>query len=153
VTAPDTVGGAFVQALAPDQYPAYEQRIAEIGDRVAGAASGPWRTEVLADGDGGAYVGVVAASGMCVLPPLDVDPGDVEFIAAARSDVPALLAEVGRLRAALSEATDHVAEQDAEIGRWSARVAELEAQAAARTPTMPRHDFVCFAEDITGGAS
>jgi hypothetical protein len=80
------------------------QRLAQIGDRVAGAASGPWRTEVLADGDGGAYVGVVAASGMCVLPPLDVDPGDVAFIAAAREDVPALLAEIERLRAALAAA-------------------------------------------------
>jgi hypothetical protein len=89
--------------------PLSEQQLAEIADRVAGAASGPWRTEVLADGDGGAYVGVVAASGMCVLPPQDVDADDMAFIAAARSDVPVLMAEVGRLRA---------------------RVAELEAQAA-----------------------
>jgi hypothetical protein len=89
--------------------PLSAERLAEIADRVANAASGPWRTEVLADGDGGVYVGVVAASGMCVLPPQDVDADDLEFVAAARSDVPVLMAEVGRLRA---------------------RVAELEAQAA-----------------------
>jgi hypothetical protein len=109
------------------------ERLAEIAGRVANAASGPWRTEVLAN-SGGAYVGVVAASGMCVLPPQDVDADDAAFIAAAREDIPALLAEVGRLRA---------------------RVAELEAQAATargRATAMPRHAFVCFAEDIAGGA-
>lgn len=38
--------------------------------------------------------------------------------------------EVARLRAALSEAADQVAERDAEIGGWSAQVAELESALA-----------------------
>jgi hypothetical protein len=127
--------------------PLSEQQLAEIADRVANAASGPWRTEVLAD-SGGVYVGVVAASGMCVLPPQDVDADDAAFIAAAREDVPALLAEVERLR-------EHFNKAIAGFNAQSLRVTELEAQAAAargRATAMPRHDFVCFAEDIAGGA-
>ncbi|MEV5093274.1 hypothetical protein AB0N18_36190, partial [Streptomyces griseoincarnatus] len=43
---------------------------------------------------------------------------DAAFIAHARTDVPALLAEVERLRAALSSAADAIAEQDDEIADW-----------------------------------
>jgi hypothetical protein len=38
VTAPDTVGAALVKALTPDQYPAYEQRIADREHAEAEAA-------------------------------------------------------------------------------------------------------------------
>ncbi|MGX1632701.1 hypothetical protein ACWGUL_01385 [Streptomyces albidoflavus] len=58
---------------------------------------------------------------------------DAEFSAQARTDVPALLAEVERLRAALSSATDVIAARDDEIGDWSAKNAALRAELAARS--------------------
>lgn len=48
-----------------------------------------------------------------------------------RDYLKAVLAEMDRLRAALSDAADQVAGLDAEIGGWSARAAELEQQLAA----------------------
>lgn len=48
------------------------------------------------------------------------------------TDVPALLAEVARLRAVLSDAADNVAERDDEIAGWSAKNAALRAERDAR---------------------
>jgi cell division septum initiation protein DivIVA len=148
------------------------ERLAEIAGRVANAASGPWRTEVLAN-SGGAYVGVVAASGMCVLPPQDVDADDLEFITAAREDVPALLAEVGRLRARVAELEAQAATAESR-GRALGHVAGLReaaemvgnddtcgcggcdscAQKAAAADVLAHADRMAAALDgITGGAS
>lgn len=57
----------------------------------------------------------------------EYDPSEQAQVLAG-ADVPALLAEVERLRAALSSATDVIAERDDEIGDWSAKNAALRAE-------------------------
>lgn len=54
----------------------------------------------------------------------------------ARADVPALVAEVKRLKAALRDACDHIAEQDSEIGAQSVRAGAAEARHAGLTSAL-----------------
>ncbi len=68
------------------------EELAAIGHRVAAAAPGPWSTN-----------SSEMYRGRCYVEGLDDDAGalldaDAQFIAHARSDVPALLAEIDRLR-------------------------------------------------------
>lgn len=112
--------------------PLSEQQLAEIRARAEAATPGPWCTDDWEIYTGTEYLpwSSLWIGETCRADDCHGSRDDAAFIAAARTDVPALLAEVERLRAALGTATDEVAERDAEIGRWSARVAELEAQAA-----------------------
>ena len=90
------------EPLTPDKLDA-------IAARADAATEGPWSASVI-DGTGDVY----GPDGMGVA--YDCEGGcaseeDAEFIAHARSDVPALVEEVRRLRAALVElsgATDHL---------------------------------------------
>lgn len=97
---------------------------AEAGTTAASTALSPdylaeiaARAEAVTDGPWGPHLGVTTNV----------------FIAHARADVPALLAEVERLRAALSSATDVIAERDDEIGDWSAKNARLRAELTTMT--------------------
>lgn len=85
-----------------------DEELAAIEERADAATPGPWRISRLRDGSDlvmsdGAPAGVVAdcrdERGF------NGDP-DATFIAAARSDVPALLAEVRRLRASIAAFSD-----------------------------------------------
>lgn len=110
--------------------PLSEQQLAEIRDVDPGDwYAGPWTVEyVETNGDDFAHYVVKEPDGQIVASLPDWAGPLAHFIAEARTAMPALVAEVERLRAALSEATDTVAERDSEIGGWSARVAKLEAE-------------------------
>ena len=83
-----------------------EEELTAIEARAAAATVGPWRH----DTDGGA-IGAVEAGGMALAQvqqrvPRDNARRDLDaaFIAAARADVPALVAEVRRLRTLVERA-------------------------------------------------
>lgn len=123
-----------------------DERLAEIEQREAAATPGPWgtyeaggggRIDIAADMEHTGY-GYRCRREIARLDeePIDNDRShdhwdedddwsqvhhDAEFVAHARSDVPALVAEVKRLKAALRDACDHIAEQDSEIGAQSIR--------------------------------
>ena len=109
-----------------------------IEDRVNDASPGPWHTK----GAGGLYMDGTSPSAEVVIP----DPpyrlhnpywthGDAEFVAHARSDVPALVAEVRRLGTMLTQVqeladscnvlSEHSAEERAEV--WRAVASRLHA--------------------------
>ena len=84
-----------------------EEELTAIEARAAAATVGPWRH----DTDGGA-IGAVEAGGMALAQvqqrvPRDNARRDLDaaFIAAARADVPALVAEVRRLRTEVAKVT------------------------------------------------
>jgi hypothetical protein len=85
-----------------------EQELAEIEARANAATAGPW----VYDGGGGRHnqrvLATRAPDGVVMdnepYYPQMVAPADQEFCAAARTDVPALVAEVRRLRALVKEA-------------------------------------------------
>ena len=91
-----------------------DTRLAEIRARVEAATEGPWRASVVAtyvdadgqrSGKGGVYPGGEQGS-----PPLFLTMGwlvtDAEFIAASRTDLPALLAAVETVRETCTLAID-----------------------------------------------
>ena len=81
--------------------PITAERLAEIEERANAATPGPWWPEhrgVMAEG--------VEIVDDCAVAGWDVYPENQAFIAAARTDVPALVAEVRRLAAALDAAAD-----------------------------------------------
>lgn len=77
-----------------------------IAKRAAKATPGPWKTgDRFLNGSLGSAVAVLSGK----LPAIELDPNrngrnDAAFIAHARQDIPALVAEVVRLRAALEAA-------------------------------------------------
>jgi hypothetical protein len=93
-----------------------EQELIEIEARAAEATPGPWKWNGGQFEDARLQVGdkfVLFAS--LYMPRgnweayVDVSDADMDFIAASRTDVPALVAEVRRLRAELAEYQDRVA--------------------------------------------
>lgn len=86
-----------------------EERLKEIEARAKAAEAGPWDIDLLDDrveavgrkatDHGGENAWVLLSDGS----PYTLDRADAEFIAHARQDVPDLVAEVRRLRAALIE--------------------------------------------------
>lgn len=68
-----------------------------------------------------------------------------EFAAHARDDVPALLDEIDRLRGALKDAADQVAERDDEIGKLSARPSRAEVLAEAADAIVAANDRALWA--------
>ena len=87
--------------------PITPERLAEIEARANAATEGPWMAGTVEGIDYGAVYGAPETDecGITAIPWLVDDlsryPGTAEFIAAARTDVPALLAEVRRLQAAV----------------------------------------------------
>ena len=109
--------GALPVPVGDQPQPLGDTRLAEIAARVEAASKGPWKlcedySDVL-DGDGHQILS-------------HFHDADGQFTAHARQDVPALLAEVQRLKAALGNAADQVAELESDLGGATARVAELE---------------------------
>jgi hypothetical protein len=98
--------------------PISPDRLAEIRDRAQAATPGPWRTHDTYVHDGGYCMTVLSGDGNSTeprawLPTFSNATGspmarnveaDAEFMAAARQDVPELLAEVDRLTAELAKA-------------------------------------------------
>lgn len=82
--------------------PLTAERLAEIEARASAATPGPWWPEhrgVMAEG--------VEIVDDCAVAGWDAYPENQVFIAAARTDVPALVAEVRRLTAALAAHARH----------------------------------------------
>lgn len=79
-----------------------------IRERVAAATDGPWEEWTARDPNGVFRNGISPASDLevdiCITPRTPQGVEDSIFITAARDDVPALLSEVERLRAALATA-------------------------------------------------
>lgn len=112
--------------------PMTEARLAEIEARAEKATEGPWRAVHRgvgrsAEDDGDGFLGLEVLG-----PPDDCQRGqfsrsaDARFIAASRTDVPDLVAEVRRLRGLLQEAlfflepdcgTDHQTDEHADLYR------------------------------------
>lgn len=110
--------------------PLSEQQLAEIAARVAAATRGPWETDTdtYTEHDGSTSIGIANASDLWIVPLQNLDPADAAFIAAAREDVPALLADATLLRSELVERTTFLTRVAADLERATARVAELEAE-------------------------
>ena len=95
------------KALSADAAPLPPEREREIRHRAAAATPGPWHLEHSPDSYGCVTIGDYGwvAPGPAT-PEYDVDSdqgrSDAEFIAHAREDLPALLAEVDRLRTELA---------------------------------------------------
>lgn len=93
-----------------------------IKERYEKATEGPWKRR--GDWiDGGDYDEVLAPRPVSCMTycyggssQIEMEDADAEFIAAARSDVPALVAEVERLREALNSQREEIA---AEVNRWA----------------------------------
>lgn len=112
--------------------PAREQEIRET--HPGGWYDGPW-THDYVEGEGGEpdYWRVVhheSGTALATLP--DWAGGIALFIADAHDAVPELLAEVNRLRKALSEAADQVAELESDLGGATAKSASLKAELSDR---------------------
>jgi hypothetical protein len=75
------------------------QQVAAIAAVTAAATPGPWWTESLTEHDGSTSIGVDAGGDNWIVPCQDLDLADAEFIAHARTDVVALLADNALLRA------------------------------------------------------
>lgn len=126
---------AELARLRAGAVPLADDGFAEIRARAEAATEGPWCTDDWEIYQGAEYMpGLSRWVGETCRGHVDgfpQDRADAAFIAAARSDVPALLAEVDRLRAerhSTNEALDDAVKAIAEKG---ARVAELEQQLAA----------------------
>lgn len=110
--------------------PMTPKRVEGIRARAEAATPGPWCTDSWEIYQGTEYVpGVSLWIGETCrgTGSPEQDRADAEFVAHAREDVPALLAEVQRLKAALSDATNQVSELGRGLG-----VAALEAALTAK---------------------
>lgn len=114
------------------------QQLADITARADAATPGPWCTD-----DWEIYQGAEYEPGLSMwigetcrgATTLEQDRADAEFVAAARSDVPALLAEVRRLKGQRKYLIAQLAKRDAETGRADQAVAEfLKGDAAEELP-------------------
>lgn len=83
--------------------PEYESSLAEIASRYQLATEGPWRVvgQYVESARNPAWVVGVACERECGTEEMMPTQANAEFIASARTDVPALVDEVGRLRAVL----------------------------------------------------
>ncbi|MEU5772622.1 hypothetical protein ABZ819_04870 [Streptomyces venezuelae] len=118
------------------------QREAEIRERAEATTPGPWCTDAWEIYQGTEYqpglsqwIGETCRGTSTP----EQDRADAAFVAHAREDVPALLAELAAVRAerdeaktTLRDACDQVAERDHEIGGLHTEVARLKAELAAK---------------------
>lgn len=83
--------------------PDYESSLAEITSRFQLATEGPWRVvgHYVESARNPACVVGVACERQCGTDEMMPSQANAEFIASARTDIPALVDEVGRLRAVL----------------------------------------------------
>ena len=110
-----------------------DERLNEIEARTRHATDGPWKSMVIDANNAAVWAGgnTVFTSQRIGRVNRNTEPvSDAEFIAHARQDVPALLAEVKRLRTALKDYAEQIAESDHEIGAATSR--EVGAQAEVR---------------------
>jgi hypothetical protein len=113
-----------------------EQQLAEIAARAEAATPGPWCTDAWEIYQGAEYVaGAKWIGETCRANDAEGACADSEFIAHARTDVPALLAEVGRLGAQVADLEAERAklirwhEEDArQLKTWGRRVAKTQQQ-------------------------
>ena len=113
------------------------------------ATAGPWGT-IPPGGPNGAFWGICNRLGMIVAMRLTTSKADAEFIAASRDAVPALIAEVRRLRTDTEWTT---AVQKAEQERyllWLNRVKTIRAIASARLAASPSTDEAAVLWQIVG---
>jgi hypothetical protein len=110
--------------------PLSEQQLAEIAARAGAATPGPWCTddwEIYRGSEPGAGAEWIGETCRAVGRSVE-DCANAAFIAAARTDVPALLAEVARLRAAAGTVWLATYEESAPevIGRYDNRAAAMD---------------------------
>lgn len=79
------------------------EELAEIETRAEAATEGPWKTFCPYGNSSRTQRVVTGPRGLVVFDDGNSTDSDARFIARARTDVPALIAEVRRLRTALSE--------------------------------------------------
>ena len=100
--------------------------LAAIRERVEKATPGPWREDGpwWHDNDEATVVITVDVdrAAVCIQPPLHARRGlasdaDMEFIAHAREDIPALLAEIDRLNATIQRVRDIVNDKYLDAGQ------------------------------------
>lgn len=79
-----------------------EQELAEIQERCAEASPGPWKPDAYDMGPDNYSLSVLDSKGLVILEvpsTSSLDESNLLFVAHARTDVPALLAEIARLKA------------------------------------------------------
>ncbi|MYR28648.1 MULTISPECIES: hypothetical protein [unclassified Streptomyces] len=92
---------------APTPEPLTPERLREIAERAAAATAGPWCSDSAEIHQGAEYVaGALWIGETCRVDDADGGAADAAFVAAARADVPDLLAEVTRLRAEVDQLRD-----------------------------------------------
>lgn len=127
--------------------PMDDQRLDEILDRANAATKGPWCTDAWEIYQGTEYVpGISFWIGETCRGTADLeqDSADAAFIAAARTDVPELAAEVQLLRAERHSTNEALDDAVRELSVLRAQVAELEAQLpAVQEPENPFRPCGC----------
>ena len=114
--------------LTADMAALSDERLAGIEARAKAATPGPWCTDSWEIYQGAEYTaGAEWLGETCRAGEMDGSRADAEFVAAARTDVPELLAEVQRMRAELAD--------------FSGRVNELESRLCECEPVREHRDF------------
>lgn len=112
-----------------DPKPLAEEQLADIEARATAATPGPWCTDSWEIYQGAEYVaGAEWIGETCRAGEMDDGRADAEFVAAARTDVPALLAEIRRLKGQRKYLITQLAKRDAETGRGDEAVREFLAE-------------------------
>ncbi|MGY1579204.1 hypothetical protein [Streptomyces sp. MN13] len=128
--------GALPMPVGDQPQPLTDARLAEITARVEAATPGPWRTdgwEIYQGGEGEAPDLMKWIGETCRVDDYDGSRNDADFIAHAREDVPALLAEVQRLKAELAGARERALHEAAD---WFDRAADAEPDEGYRARVM-----------------
>jgi hypothetical protein len=108
--------------------PLTEQQLTDIENRAQAATAGPWCTDAWEIYQGSEYqpglsmwIGETCRGGTS----LEQDRADAAFVAAARTDVPALVAAVRRLQVQRKYLIGQLAKRDAETGRGDKALREF----------------------------
>ncbi|MFJ8146602.1 hypothetical protein ACIQ6R_16245 [Streptomyces sp. NPDC096048] len=108
--------------------PLTEQQLADIQARAEAATPGPWCTDDWEIYQGAEYVpGIsqwIGETCRGTTSP-EQDRADATFVAAAREDVPALVAEIQRLKGQRKYLITQLAKRDADTGRGDQALAEF----------------------------
>lgn len=127
------------------EQPTGEQWLAEIEARANAATAGPWCTDSWEIYQGTEYMpGISQWIGETCrgTTSMEQDRADAAFVAAARTDVPALVTEVRELLLHTRTLEALVAEQSAEVDHLRARVTELERAAIEAERAEIRQSFM-----------
>ena len=111
-----------------DHTPPTTEHLAEIEARATAATEGPWCTDAWEIYQGTQYVpGISMWIGETCrgTSTPEQDQADAAFVAAARTDVPALIAEVARLKGQRKYLLTELAKRDAESGRGNEALREF----------------------------